>query len=145
MLKKINFIVTVFLIINFTNFLYAENNFFEEGKEKYNAKEYKSSKFLFQRSIVFDPKSAKSYLYLAKIFNFEKNKKEEEKNIDTVLLLEPTNEEAIYMLMNIELKKSNYLEVKKLAETFSKVCKDLCEKKDLIMDSLKNLEPKNES
>ena len=60
-------------------------------------------------------------------------------------VLEPTNEEAIYMLMNIELKKSNYLEVKKLAETFSKVCKDLCEKKDLIMDSLKNLEPKNES
>ena len=86
-----------------------------------------------------------SYLLLAKIYNFEKNKKEEEKNINTVLLLDPQNEEAIYILMKIELKKSNYSRVRELSENFIKVCKNLCEKNDLILKSLKNLEPKNES
>ena len=59
-------------------------------------------------------------------------------------MLEPKNEEAIYMLMKIELKKSNYSKVKELAENFSKVCNTLCDKKTLILESLKNLEPKNE-
>ena len=144
-MKKIKFILAILLILNFSKLVLAENDFFNEGKEKYNKKEYKESKFLFQRSIVFNPKDAESYLYLAKIFNFEENKKEEEKNINTVLLLDPINEEAMYILMKIELKKSNYSKVKELSENFSKICKNLCEKKILILDSLKNLEPKNES
>ena len=49
------------------------------------------------------------------------------------------------MLMEIELKKSNYSKVKELSENFSKICKNICEKKNIILDSLKNLEPKNES
>ena len=84
-------------------------------------------------------------MYLAKIYKFEENKKEEQKNIDTVLLLDPKNEEANYLLMEIELKNSNYTKVKELAENFSKICKKLCEKKILILKSLENLEPKNES
>ena len=145
MIKKNRLFLIIFLFMNFTNLLIAESNFFNEGKKKYIEKEYNDSKFLFQRNIVFNPKDIGSYLYLAKIFNFEENRKEEEKNINTVLLLDPKNEEAIYMLMEVELKKSNYSKVKELTESFSKVCKDLCEKKDLILDSLKNLEPKNES
>jgi hypothetical protein len=100
---------------------------------------------LFQRSIVFNTKDKDSYLYLAKIYNFEENKKEEKKNIDTVLLLDPKNEEANYMLMEIELKRSNYSKVKELADNFSKICNRLCDKKNSILESLKNLEPKNES
>merc|ERR1711966_486122 len=96
------------LFLNFSNLLLADNNFFEEGKKKYLEKNYDESKFLFQKSIVFNPKDTNSYLYLAKIYNFEENKKEEEKNINTVLLLDPKNEEATYMLIEIELKKSNY-------------------------------------
>ena len=141
----IKLIVTLLILLNFTNSVLAESSFFEEGKKKYNEKKYKESKFLFQRSIVFNPKDAESYLYLAKIYNYEDNKKEEEKNINTVLLLKPKNEEAIYMLMEIELKKSNYSKVKELAENFSKICNTLCDKKTLILESLKNLEPKNES
>ena len=145
MKKKIK-IITIFLILlNIHNYSLSENNFFEEGKKKYNEKKYEESKFLFQRSIVFNPKDKNSYLYLAKIYNFEKNENEEEKNIDTVILLDPENEEANYMLMEIELKKSNYSRVKELAENFSKICNKLCDKKKLILDSLKNLEPKNES
>ena len=123
----------------------AESSFFEEGRIKYNEKKYEESKFLFQRSIVFNPKDKDSYLYLAKIYKFEDNKREEQKNINTVLLLDPQNEEANYLLMEIELKKSNYSKVKELAENFSKICNKLCDKKTLILESLKNLEPKNES
>ena len=138
--------ISIFLIsLTLINSVLAENFFFEEGKIKYNEKKYEESKFLFQRSIVFNPKDQDSYLYLAKIYKFEDNDKEERKNIDTVLLLDPKNEEANYLLMKIELKKSNYLKVKELAENFTKICKKLCDKKISILESLKNLEPKNES
>ena len=141
----IKLIPTFFIIMNLMNFALAENTFFEKGKIKYDEKKYEESKFFFQRSIVFNPKDQNSYLYLAKIYKFEDNKKEEQKNINTVLLLDPQNEEANYLLMEIELKKSNYSKVKELAENFAKICNKLCDKKPLILESLKNLEPKNES
>ena len=100
MLKKIQ----ILLIVLFCSHLsqsFALEDFYEEGIKKYNDKKLEDAKFLFQRSIIFRPKDAKSYLYLAKIYNSEKNQKEEEKNINTVLLLDPKNEEAVYMLMNI--------------------------------------------
>ena len=118
----------------------SENNFYLKAKKNYD-----ESKFLFQRNIVFNPKDENSYLYLAKIYNFEENEEKKEKNINTVLLLNPINEEAIYILMEIELKKSNYLRVRELVESFTKICIKLCNNKDLILESLKNLEPKNES
>ena len=136
-------IIILFIILNFGSTSFAENNFFQEGKNKYDEQKYEESKFLFQRSIVFNPKDKDSYLYLAKIYNFEENKREEQKNIDTVLLLDPKNEEANYMLMEIELKRSNYSKVKELADSFSKICNKLCDKKNSILESLKNLEPKN--
>ena len=143
---KITKLASIFIIfVTLISSVLAENIFFEEGKTKYKEKKYEESKFLFQRSIVFNPKDQDSYLYLAKIYNFEDNKREEQKNINTVLLLDPKNEEANYLLMEIELKKSNYSKVKELAENFSKICSKLCDKKILILESLKNLEPKNES
>ena len=145
MIKIIKLITILFMAINFTNSVIAENIFFEEGKIKYNEKRYEESKFLFQRNIVFNPKDQESYLYLAKIYKLEENKKEERKNINTVLLLDPKNEEANYLLMEIELKKSNYSKVKELAENFTKICSKLCNKKALILESLKNLEPKDET
>lgn len=145
MFKKIKFLAIIFVLFNYTQLVMAKNNFYANAKKKYEAKEYDQSKFLFQRNIVFNPKDYNSYLYLAKIYNVEENQREEEKNIDTVLLLDPKNEEANYMLINIELKKSNYLKVKELTSFFSKICSELCGKKDLIKESLKNLEPKNDS
>ena len=145
MRKTNRFIIGLFILLNFGSYSFAENIFFEKGKNKYDEQNYEESKFLFQRSIVFNPKDKDSYLYLAKIYNFEENKKEEQKNIDTVLLLDPKNEEANYMLMEIELKRSNYSKVKELADNFSKICNRLCDKRNSILESLKNLEPKNES
>jgi len=143
---KITKLALIFIIsVTLISSALAESTFFEEGKIKYKEKKYEESKFLFQRSIVFNPKDQDSYLYLAKIYKFEDNKREEEKNINTVLLLNPKNEEANYLLMEIELKKSNYSKVKELAENFTKICNKLCNKKILILESLENLEPKNES
>ena len=145
MIRFYKIFVTLIILINFTNVSLAREDFFNEGVKLFEAKKFDDAKFLFERSVVFEPKHANSYLYLAKIFRIEKNKKEEEKNIETALLLDPTNEEATYILMEIELKKSNYSKVKELTENFPKICKNLCKKNDLILKELMNLEPKNES
>ena len=123
----------------------AKENFFEKAKSKYDEKEMEDSKFLFQRNIVFNPKDAKSYLYLAKIYNFEKNEREELKNLKTTLLLEPDNEEAMYMLIDIEIEKSNFFEVRNLTKKFNVICSTLCEKVKSINERLENIEAKNES
>ena len=145
MMKTIKLVSVFFISVILINSASAESSFFKEGKIKYNEKKYEESKFLFQRSIVFSPKDERSYLYLAKIYKLEDNEREEQKNINTVLLLNPKNEEANYLLMEIELKKSNYSKVKELSKNFSKICNKLCDKKNLILESLESLEPKNES
>jgi len=145
MVKKYNIVIIILFSISFVGNVLSENNFFTEAKKNYDEKNYDESKFLFQRNIVFNPKDENSYLYLAKIYNLEENEKEKEKNINTVLLLNPRNEEAIYILMEIELKKSNYSKVHELVENFKLVCIKMCDNKNLILQSLKNLEPKNES
>ena len=100
---------------------------------------------MFERSIVFNPKDSNSYLYLAKIYNHQEDQDKEEKNLDATLLIEPKNEEAILMLMKIGLKRSNYSKVKDLSKTFTEVCKKLCNENKEILETLANIEPKNES
>ena len=143
-MKKL-FISTLLLYLFLNPEGYAKENFFNEAKNKYDEKKLEDSKFLFQRNIVFNPKDAKSYLYLAKIYNSEENEREEIKYLKTTLLLEPDNEEALYMLIDIELKKSNFSEVKKLTKNFEIICSILCNKTKNINERLKNIETKDES
>ena len=145
-LIKMNFFfyILVFFLFIVTESI-AKGNFFEEAKKNYEDKEMEVSKFLFQRNIVFNPKDAKSYLFLAKIYKNEENEKEEIKNLNTTLLLDPKNEEAMHLLINYELKKSNYSKVKELKENFSSICKNLCKKLENIEKSLADIEPKNGS
>jgi tetratricopeptide (TPR) repeat protein len=111
----------------------------------YEKEKYEDARFLFERNIVFNPKDANSYLYLAKIYNHEEDQRKEEYNLETTLLIDPQNEEAILLLMKIALEKSNYDKVKELSDTFVQVCKLLCDENNEILESLKNLEPSNES
>ena len=143
--KIIKIITLVFFSVVSSNLASSNENFFDEALKMYQDKEYDDARFLLERNIVFNPKDAKSYLYLAKIYNHEEDQRKEEYNLDTALLIEPNNEEAILMLMKIALEKSNYSKVKDLSETFVKVCKKLCDENDEIQESLKNIEPKNES
>ena len=137
--------LTFVFVLSYSSIVFAEDKYFNEGLKLFNEEKYEDAKFLFERSIIFDPKASDSYLYLAKIYEVEKDIRKEEKNLDTTLLLEPSNEEALLMSMKIALEKTNYEKVKSLSETFSNVCKKLCSEKDEIIKTLDNLEPKNES
>ncbi len=133
------FVTSTFAVAN------GNEKFFEKGLKLFNDKKYEDAKFMFERSIVFNPKNSNSYLYLAKIYNQQEDQEKEEKNLDATLLIEPNNEEAILMLMKIGLEKSNYSQVKDLSKTFIEVCKNLCKENKNILDTLENIEPKNES
>ena len=145
MKKIIKLTLLIYLPINILNYSFGNENFFNKGLNLYNVKKYKDARFMFERSIVFNPKDSNSYLYLAKIYNIEEDKKKEEKNLEASLLIEPNNEEAILMSMKIALEKSNYSKVKKLSETFKKVCNKLCEENKSILETLANIEPKDDS
>lgn len=143
--KILKLISLVVLIVSFQSNLFSKENFFNEAIKLYEKEKYEDARFLFERNIVFNPKDANSYLYLAKIYNHEEDQRKEEYNLETTLLIDPQNEEAILMLMKIALEKSNYDKVKELSETFVQVCKSLCDENNEILESLKNLEPSNES
>ena len=138
-------IIKYFLIIfiSLTINVFAKENFFQEAKKLFDQGKIQESKFLFQRNIVFNPKDSKSYLFLAKIFEKEENEFEEEKNINTTLLLEPNNEEAMYMLIDIKLEKSDISKVQELKEKFKIICNSLCSKIESIDERLSNINAKN--
>ena len=143
MIKFYKFTLLIFLILS-TQAI-GKEDFFNEAKILFDNGKIEESKFLFQRNIVFNPKHSKSYLYLAKIYETEENESEEEKNVNTALLLEPNNEEAMYMLIDIKLKKSDYEKVKEIRAQFEVICKSLCNKIKSIDERLTNIEAKNES
>ena len=136
------FIVIYSLFI--TEVFASKSKYFEQGKILFEKKEYKKSKILFERDLVFNPKSEKSYLYLAKIFEKNDDDQLQEINLNNVLLLNPQNDEAIYMLTILKIKHSDYKKAKKLIEKFSLICKTFCSKKTEIQKKFDKLEPKNE-
>ena len=136
------FLIFVFIFSTSSN---ANDNYFDQAKKLYENKKYDESKFLFQRDIEFNPKNADSYYYLAKIFEFEKNENETEKNLNTALLLQPDNESALYMLIDIKLNRSNFSKVKELSDNFKIICSSLCDKMESINDRLKDFQEKSES
>ena len=143
--KVLKIVISIYITIICTTFAFSRDNFFDEALKLYEIKKYNEARFLFERNIVFNPKDADSYLYLAKIYNHKEDQRKEEYNLETAMLIEPNNEEVLLMLMKIALKKSNYSKVKDLLQTFTKVCTKLCNENNEIQDSLKNIEPKNES
>tara|TARA_B100000530_G_scaffold301718_1_gene223165 strand:- start:276 stop:713 length:438 start_codon:yes stop_codon:yes gene_type:complete len=143
--KIIKFTIFFYIILNTLSISLSNENFFQKGLKLFENEKYEDAKFMFERSIVFNPKDSNSYLYLAKIYNQQKDQNKEEKNLDATLLIDPNNEEAILMLMRIGLEKSNYSKIKDLSQTFSQVCKKLCDENKKILETLENIEPKNES
>ena len=130
-------ILTIFLVFHFNN-SFAEKKYFIEGKKLFNTKKYEKAKFKFEQEILFNPKSEKSYLYLAKIFKIKEKIILEENNLKTVLLLNPKNEDAIYALALLNLKNSNFSETKLLTKKLKKVCNKLCEEINDLEKKLKN-------
>tara|TARA_Y100001970_G_scaffold257170_1_gene335563 strand:+ start:4445 stop:4876 length:432 start_codon:yes stop_codon:yes gene_type:complete len=143
MLKILKYSFVLFIFLNSQSI--SKENFFIKAKSLFDEGKLNESKFLFQRNIVFNPKDSQSYLYLAKIYKAEENLIEQEKNVNTTLLLEPSNESAMYMLIDLKLKQSDYKKVKELTEKFEIICSKLCNKKKSIKERLTNIEAKNES
>ena len=145
-MKKFIIIIKIFFVYLFliSGGLSKESNYFKKGIEHFKKKEFDKSKILFERDIVFDPKSERSYLYLAKIFNNNNNDYEQEINLNSVLLLNPKNDEAIYMLALLKIKQSDYGHVKKLLDEFILVCKSFCSKKEEIQEKFKKMTAEDE-
>ena len=137
---KKTYIFILLLIFSFEININAKESFFLEGVKLFEKKKYNDSKFKFEQDIVFNPKNELSYLYLAKIFNEEKNDELEEQNLNTVILLNPINEEALYLLTLLNIKKSDYSESDKLIKKFEKVCQKICDKKLELLTKFKSLE-----
>tara|TARA_Y100000992_G_C21263375_1_gene492520 strand:- start:1412 stop:1834 length:423 start_codon:yes stop_codon:yes gene_type:complete len=133
--KYLNFIIIIFL---FTG-VRGEITNFAKGKKFFNEKKYDLAKFKFEQDIVFNPKNEISYLYLAKIYNFKKDDNQEEKNLNTVILLNPKNEEAIFNLALLKIRKSNYKETEKLIKNFKDICKKLCQKETDLQKKLNSV------
>ena len=134
----------IFYILLILNLNAAQPDNFKKGKLLFDKNQIDKSKILFEKDIVFNPRSENSYLYLAKIFKENKNDIEEEKNLDTVLLLNPKNEEAVYLLTLLKIKQSDYNVAKDLIKRFDSVCNTFCDKKNEIQNKFDKLIPKNE-
>ena len=116
-----------------TNLLSKENNdYFKKGKENYKKKNIDKAKLNFEKDIVRNRKNIKSYLFLAKIHKEKKNNQEFEKYLKTVLILDPKNEEALYLLITKKIKDADYDFAREKYEIFSKYCSKLCSKKNEI-------------
>jgi tetratricopeptide (TPR) repeat protein len=141
MIKQLLIIFGSFIIsISFYGSTYAKNLYFDEGKKLFEKKKYQDSKYYFEKDIVFNPKSENSYLYLAKIFKEEEKNNLEKNNLNTVLLLNPKNEEAIYLLTLLNIKQSNFSRAKELILTMTSVCKKMCSAKIELNEKLNESE-----
>tara|TARA_B100000929_G_scaffold288147_1_gene276053 strand:+ start:1078 stop:1506 length:429 start_codon:yes stop_codon:yes gene_type:complete len=140
-MSKRKFYFFIFLFVFFLgNNGVAKDNYFDEGKKLFDEKKFPESRFKFEQDIVFNPKNERSYLYLAKIFKQEKKDDLEEQNLNTVILLNPKNEEALYLLTLLRIKKSDYEESNKLIKKFHKICKKICDKEVELKKKLQRLE-----
>ena len=133
----------ILVILFFLNSsLLAQSKYIQEGINLFNQKKFDAAKFKFEQDIVFNPKSELSYLYLSKIFNKQDKKNLEEQNLNTVVLLNPKNEEAVYYLAKLKLSNSDYKKSKELNERLKSICNNFCKKSDKLKVEIENLSKK---
>ena len=140
MIKIIINLIIIFYLLQIN--LYAKSEFFMDGVSLYNKKKFEDAKFKFEQDIVLNPKSELSYLYLSKIFNKQNKKKLEEQNLNTVMLLNPKNEEAIYNLAKLKLVASDFSKSKELNKRLKSLCNKFCLKSDQLKIEIENLSKK---
>ena len=131
-----------FILLFLPNKLMANNIYFDEGLKLFNSEKFEEAKFKFEQNIVFNPKSEMSYLYLSKIFKNLKNKNLQEKNLNTVILLNPKNEEAIYNLAKLKLETSDYQKSKELNDRLNNICDKFCNQSKKLKIEIENLSKK---
>jgi tetratricopeptide (TPR) repeat protein len=129
-MKKISrFIILVYFISLDFSVKAANTDYYNQGINFFNLNNYKEAKFYFEKDIVFNIKNEKSYLYLSKIALIEKDKVQEKNYLDTVLVINPKNEEALYLKILLNVDEGDFKKAQESNLIFGKVCKDLCSKK----------------
>ena len=131
-----------FLILLISTSLNAQNEYFQEGINLFENKKFIEAKFKFEQDIVFNPKSELSYLYLSKIFKTLEKKDLEERNLKTVILLNPKNEEAIFNLAKLKLESSDYKKSKELNDRLRSFCNKFCNESKKLKIEIENLSKK---
>lgn len=134
--NKIFLIIFLFTIINHT-IAKSETDYFFLGEKNFNLNKLEKSKFYFEKDIVRNPKKQISYLFLAKIYEIKKQNDEFEKNLNTVLLLDPKNEEALYLLIKKKINDGNYNLAKKKLDLFTTSCVKMCSKNKELKNLIK--------
>ena len=137
-----NIIKFLFFLFFLPNILFAKSEYIEVGINLFNKKKFEEAKFKFEQDIVFNPKSELSYLYLSKIFNKQDKRNLEEQNLNTVMLLNPKNEEAIYYLAKLKLQASDYKKSKELNNRLKIICINFCSKSKKLKIEIENLSKK---
>ena len=132
----------LFALFSFSTNLFAKSEYVKDGINLYNKNQFEDAKFKFEQDIVFNPKSELSYLYLSKIFNKQDKQRLEEKNLNTVMLLNPKNEEAIYNLARLKLTSSDFKKSKELNIKLKSICSKLCSRSDQLKIEIENLSKK---
>jgi tetratricopeptide (TPR) repeat protein len=132
----------IFILFFLSTNLFAKSEYVKEGIDLYNKNKFDDAKFKFEQDIVFNPKSELSYLYLSKIFNKQDKRNLEERNLNTVMLLNPKNEEAIYNLARLKLTSSDYKKSKELNKKLKSICSKFCIKSDQLKIEIENLSKK---
>ena len=135
--KNKNLYYTIFFYLFFLS-ANSENIYLNDGIKLFDKKNYEESKIKFEKDIVFNPKSETSYLYLAKIFKEKKEQSLQENNLNTVLLLNPKNEEAVYLLALLNIEKSNFSKSKELIKNLNLLCNNFCNKIKELDNKLEN-------
>ena len=130
------------ILLFLPNKLMANNIYFDEGLKLFKNEKFEEAKFKFEQNIVFNPKSEMSYLYLSKIFKNLKDKNLQEKNLNTVILLNPKNEEAIYNLAKLKLESSDYQKSKELNDRLNNICNKFCNQSKKLKIEIENLSKK---
>ena len=130
-------VLIIFILLFVESNVSANTNFFKEGVNLFNENKLKEAKFKFEQDIVYNPKNEKSYLYLSKIFkNFEKQDLVEQ-NLKTVILLDPKNSQAYYLLSLKKIRDGDFKLAEKNADSFKKFCSIKCEKYQEIKKLIK--------
>ena len=145
-MKKIliYFTITFTYLFSIESGLANQSDFYKDGVKLFKIEQYDKSKIFFEKDIVFNPKSSESYLYLAKIFNKKDNDAEQEINLNNVLIINPNNDEAIFMLTMLKIEQSDYNKSKELFNKFKMVCNLFCSKNKDIEEKFKKLFPDDE-
>ena len=55
-MKIFKLIFWIFVLMNISNISFSNENFYNKGLEFFNEKKYEDARFMFEKSIVFNPK-----------------------------------------------------------------------------------------